>query len=95
MKRESFLNSHLRSVLLALATTFTLVAFMSGHPLLTNSASADPAPKIQICHIPSGSPAVRQFGNPANWHTITISERALSAHLKHGDLPGACGGHAV
>jgi hypothetical protein len=68
-----------------LAAVLTVASFMSGHPLLTNSASAGPAPKIQICHVPPG--------NPANWHTITISEKALKAHLKHGDLPGACGEH--
>ena len=38
--------------------------------------------KVQICHIPPG--------NPANYHTITISEKALNAHLGHGDLAGGC-----
>src|SRR6185295_14897439 len=38
--------------------------------------------KVQVCHIPPG--------NPSNFHTITISESALSAHLGHGDLAGAC-----
>ncbi len=38
--------------------------------------------KVQVCHIPPG--------NPANFHTITISENALPAHLGHGDLAGAC-----
>jgi PKD repeat protein len=38
--------------------------------------------KVNICHIPPG--------NPDNWHTITVSENALSAHLAHGDLPGRC-----
>ena len=32
-------------------------------------------------------------GNPANFHTITISENALQAHLGHGDLAGACFAH--
>jgi len=62
-----------------------MASSLGGHPLLISSAAAAPAPKIQICHIPPG--------NPANWHTITISEKALKAHLKHGDLPGACGEH--
>jgi hypothetical protein len=38
--------------------------------------------KADVCHIPPG--------NPDNAHTITISENALSAHLDHGDLVGAC-----
>jgi hypothetical protein len=40
------------------------------------------AAQVQICHIPPG--------NPDNYHTITISENALSTHLAHGDLPEAC-----
>jgi len=28
--------------------------------------------------------------NPDNFHTITISEKAFSKHLAHGDLSGAC-----
>lgn len=38
--------------------------------------------KVDVCHIPPG--------NPDNPHTITISENALSVHLDHGDLVGAC-----
>jgi len=38
--------------------------------------------KVQICHIPPG--------NPANFHTITVSDKALPAHLGHGDIPGSC-----
>jgi hypothetical protein len=38
--------------------------------------------KVEICHIPPG--------NPANFHTITISENAVPAHLAHGDLAGPC-----
>ena len=38
--------------------------------------------KVDVCHIPPG--------NPENFHTIRISEKALSAHLAHGDLAGAC-----
>lgn len=45
-------------------------------------ASAGPAPKVEVCHIPPG--------NPANFHTITISENALAAHLAHGDMEGPC-----
>jgi len=38
--------------------------------------------KVDVCHIPPG--------NPANAHTITISENALDVHLDHGDHLGAC-----
>jgi len=38
--------------------------------------------KVSVCHAPPG--------NPANSHTIKISAKALSAHLAHGDLAGAC-----
>ena len=45
-------------------------------------AWAAPVPKVEICHIPPG--------NPENVHSIRISENALTAHLAHGDLVGAC-----
>jgi Dictyostelium (slime mold) repeat/EGF-like domain len=45
-------------------------------------AAAAPAQKVNVCHLPPG--------NPSNFHTITISENALPAHLAHGDLPGSC-----
>jgi|GEM_PF-2405401 len=41
--------------------------------------------KVQVCHVPPG--------NPTNFHTITISDDALSAHLAHGDLLGSCNAH--
>ena len=50
--------------------------------IVPNVAVAANEPKVQVCHIPPG--------NPANFHTITISPNALEAHLAHGDIPGAC-----
>jgi len=38
--------------------------------------------KVVICHIPPG--------NPANAHTLSVSENALEAHLAHGDFLGPC-----
>jgi 5'-nucleotidase len=38
--------------------------------------------KVEVCHIPPG--------NPSNYHTIRISEKALKAHLAHGDVAGDC-----
>jgi hypothetical protein len=49
---------------------------------LATPTPATAGPKVQVCHIPPG--------NPSNFHTITISEKAYSAHLAHGDLGGAC-----
>ena len=40
--------------------------------------------KIQMCH--------KEGGNPPKYHTITISENALGAHLAHGDTEGQCAG---
>jgi len=38
--------------------------------------------KVNVCHIPPD--------NPENFHTIKITEKALAAHLAHGDFAGAC-----
>jgi hypothetical protein len=46
-------------------------------------ALAAPAPKVEVCHIPPG--------NPDNFHTIVVSEKALKAHLGHDDFLGPCG----
>ena len=65
--------------LLLLALALTAIAALGG----TAAAEAAPLPKVTICHIPPG--------NPANAHTITISENAWPAHLNnHGDLLGSC-----
>ena len=59
-------------------------AFLAAFTLLVSPprAAAAPKVKVQVCHIPPG--------NPDNFHTITISENALPAHLAHGDSAGAC-----
>ncbi|NND44266.1 MAG: hypothetical protein HKN58_03005 [Xanthomonadales bacterium] len=48
-----------------------------------NTAQAGNA-KADVCHVPPD--------NPDNFHTITINANALSAHLGHADLAGACNG---
>jgi Dictyostelium (slime mold) repeat len=58
------------------------IALAASLGLLAGQASAAGNAKVQICHIPPG--------NPANFHTITISENALPAHLAHGDLGEPC-----
>ena len=60
----------------------THVVLLLGAALLVSPAWAAPAAKVEVCHFPPG--------NPDNFHTITISEKALSTHLAHGDLAGAC-----
>lgn len=61
----------------------SLIALIALSVLSASMAWGDA--KVQVCHVPPG--------NPANFHTITISENALQAHLGHGDLPGACFAH--
>jgi hypothetical protein len=47
------------------------------------SCSQENPKKVAICHIPPG--------NPANAHTICISENAVDTHNSHhGDYIGAC-----
>jgi hypothetical protein len=43
------------------------------------------AAQVKICHVPPG--------DPGNFHTITVSDNALQAHLAHGDLAGECSAH--
>jgi hypothetical protein len=40
------------------------------------------ASKVAICHAPPG--------NPANAHTIVVGEKAVQAHMAHGDTGGSC-----
>ena len=43
--------------------------------------------KVAVCHVPPG--------NPANAHTICISENGVPAHLAHGCSLGACAADSV
>ncbi len=51
--------------------------------LVQDCADVDGDGKVTICHIPPGS--------PDNAHTISVSTRAIPAHLEHGDYCGPCG----
>ena len=64
---------------LIITTVVALFVFAVG---FTASSVQTPPDKITICHIPPG--------NPDNAHPITISVRALNAHLAHGDVIGDC-----
>lgn len=55
-----------------------LLAFLG---LVTPAWSAN----VKVCHVPPD--------NPANFHTITVNDNALQAHLAHGDLAGECSAH--
>ena len=59
-----------------------LVHFCIGLASVYAQGALAQAAKVDVCHIPPG--------NPANAHTITISENALDTHLAHGDSVGAC-----
>lgn len=67
---------------LELPATLAAFALLAATTLFATQAKAAPAPKVEICHIPPG--------NPANFHTIKVSEKALAAHFDHGDIAGAC-----
>lgn len=50
----------------------------------STTASSLPGATVTICHFPPGNQAAKQ--------TITIGAPAVSAHLRHGDVIGACTG---
>ncbi len=69
----------LRKLLILMMTAAVIAAGL----IISPAAMAQP-PKVTICHIPPG--------NPDNAHFITISIRALPAHLAHGDPPPGVAG---
>jgi 5'-nucleotidase len=62
-----------RYIILLLVSTFSVI---------TPTANAKPDVKMDVCHIPPGT--------PSNFRTITISKNATKAHLAHGDAVGDC-----
>ena len=69
------MRAHYPAALLTLALLLGLAWFAT--PTL-----AAPNAKVEVCHVPPD--------DPVSFHTITISEKALSAHLAHGDPHGSC-----
>ena len=65
-----------------LTALLTTVMFLLSLVWLATPALAGRPHRVEVCHVPPG--------NPANAHTIRISPNALWAHLRHGDVPGAC-----
>ena len=58
------------------------MVFVATVTFLAPNAYAAKKAKVDVCHIPPG--------NPSNFHTISVNENALAAHLAHGDIEGAC-----
>ena len=69
----------MKTTLLIISFTFMLGSVPSDGTTLESKNK-----KITICHVPPG--------NPSNVQTITISKKALKAHLAHGDFFGNCDG---
>jgi hypothetical protein len=63
-------------------STRTMIAL--GFALLIGSPALAGSHKAQVCHVPDG--------NPANAHEISVSARAVDAHLRNheGDTLGPC-----
>lgn len=72
-----------RSKALTLIGALLVGGFVVG--LFLVQGSADAGDKVTICHIPPG--------NPANFHTISVSANAVDKHMEnHGDFLGECCG---
>lgn len=69
------MRAHYLTALLTPAVLLLGLAWPATHAL------AAPA-RVAICHIPPG--------NPRNVQTIIVSERAVTTHMEHGDILGAC-----
>jgi hypothetical protein len=75
------------------AALFVPLAVFGGSALARSTSSASQYQysgssqyqyRVQICH--------RTHSKKHPWRTITVSSRAVKAHLKHGDHVGACTG---
>lgn len=64
---------------LFLALMITAFTVFLSQPVAVHAGSV----KVEVCHFPPG--------NPDNFHTIKVSEKAAQKHIdKHGDLLGGC-----
>lgn len=70
--------------LVARTVTILNLTFLMGVLMLTLGTSATAQKSVvQVCHVPKD--------DPSSVHTILVSERAVEAHLRHGDQLGECG----
>ena len=88
----------MKRLLVLLAIVGLVVALPLSHSVL---AKGDKAPaKVEICHA-TDSAALQSGGTLIVGHVISVSERAVDAHLAHGDSldinalgdPGPWAGH--
>src|SRR3954447_18684247 len=92
--QESHVTRHTPPVSLAKKVTasaviivgLTALALLAGAGLAATGSSSSAAyqygKKVTICH--------RTHSKKHPFHTITVSQNALKAHLKHGDSVGPC-----
>ena len=66
-----------KTILLALAGPALVHA---SFPHLRRDLGPPPDNKVLICHVPPG--------DPSDFHTIRVGEKAVAAHLAHGDYDG-------
>ena len=72
--------SRTKRVLMSAGLAAVLIGMLAFLPVLAGG----PGPKVILCHTPPG------FGYGPNPHTIEVEERAVPAHLAHGDTLGPC-----
>jgi hypothetical protein len=69
--------------LAAIAMVAVIMGMSAFAPAMADKPGNEPNEgKVLVCHIPPG--------NPANFHTISISEDDVQDHLDHGDFEGDC-----
>ena len=83
--------NRLKPIIIAGVATALVMAMLFVVPVVAKGKPPGPPGKpkttVTICHI---RPGVQNFGYGLNQRTITVSENAVSAHLAHGDVLGAC-----
>jgi hypothetical protein len=70
------------SIAFALSLLLITSVFVTAPYYLSPAFAQGLSSKVAICHTPPG--------NPDNAHTIIVGEKAVQAHLAHGDTPGSC-----
>ena len=89
------LTTALAGLIVLAAAGFASASIVSGGRIVaaltgstTTSATTGTTPvgrKVTICH--------RTGSKKNSWHTITVDQHAVPAHLRHGDHLGACTGN--
>ena len=79
-----------KNILISAFVTAVLVGVLMAWPGISNDSPADASPpgtKVMLCHTPPNNPA-NGYGIAAK--TISVGERAVQAHIGHGDTLGPC-----